>query len=152
MVGQMLISELSKSDSFELLNRLRFGRLACAREGQPYLTPFYFTRNGQHIYSFSTLGQKIEWMRLNPLVCVEADEFGSPQKWSSVVVFGSYEELPKEPQYEPLRELAHALLEKRSIWWEPAYARTILGGVERELDPIYFRIHIQSISARRATL
>lgn len=151
-MGAMLINELTKSASLECLSRLRFGRLACARDGQPYITPFYFARNGQHIYSFSTMGQKIEWMRTNPLVCVEADEHETPQKWSSIIVFGLYEELPKETEYEHLRELAHSVLEQRSIWWEPAYARTILSGAERQLDPIYFRIRIKTITGRRATL
>jgi nitroimidazol reductase NimA-like FMN-containing flavoprotein (pyridoxamine 5'-phosphate oxidase superfamily) len=63
-----------------------------------------------------------------------------------------YEELPKETEYEHLRELAHSVLEQRSIWWEPAYARTILSGAERQLDPIYFRIRIETITGRRATL
>ncbi len=148
----MLIRELNKGASLEFLRRQRLGRLACARDGQPYITPFNFALNEQHIYSFSTMGQKIEWMRINPLVCVEAEQFESPQNWSSAVVFGVYEELPKQPEFEKLRELAHSVLEQRPIWWEPAYARTILSGVERQLDPIYFRIRIQSISGRRATL
>lgn len=148
----MIVNELTKDASLEFLSRKRLGRLACARNGQPYITPLYFARSGAHIYSFSTIGQKIEWMRLNPLVCVEADEMESAQKWTSVVVLGHYEELPKLPEYEQARELAHSLLEQRSIWWEPAYARTIVKGVERELDPIYFRIRIQTISGRHATL
>jgi nitroimidazol reductase NimA-like FMN-containing flavoprotein (pyridoxamine 5'-phosphate oxidase superfamily) len=45
------------------------------------------------------MGQKIEWMRLNPLVCVEIDEIPSDVDWTSMVVRGRYEELPEKPEY-----------------------------------------------------
>src|ERR1700674_1399373 len=93
----MLIQELTRQASLDLLARLHLGRLACAQENQPYIVPIYFAYNDGCLYSFSTVGQKIEWMRANPLVCVEADEVVSPQQWVSVVVFGRYEELPDKP-------------------------------------------------------
>jgi hypothetical protein len=36
------------------------------------------------LYSFATIGRKVEWMRANPLVCVEVDEIVSRQKWQTV--------------------------------------------------------------------
>jgi uncharacterized protein len=147
----MLIQEMSRRACIDLLARHRLGRLACAREGQPYIVPFYFAHQAENLYSFSTVGQKIEWMRSNPLVCVEADEVESPQKWSSVIVFGRYEELPKSPECEDARRLAYSLLQQRPQWWEPGYARTFLHGEERELELVYFRIHITGISGHCAS-
>jgi nitroimidazol reductase NimA-like FMN-containing flavoprotein (pyridoxamine 5'-phosphate oxidase superfamily) len=69
-----LIQELTSEESLELLARTRFGRLGCALGGESYVVPFYFAFNKDCLYSFSTVGRKIEWMRANPLVCVEADE------------------------------------------------------------------------------
>ena len=60
----------------------------------PYIVPIYFAYEPDHIYGFTTLGQKVEWMRANPLVCVEVDEVLSHFRWSSVVVVGRYENLP----------------------------------------------------------
>ena len=34
---------------------------------QPYIVPIYFSYDGKHLYGVTTLGQKIEWMRSNPL-------------------------------------------------------------------------------------
>ena len=147
----MLIQEMTRQACFDLLARSRLGRLACENEGQPYITPLYFAQQGDRLYSFSTIGQKIEWMRRNPLVCVEADEVHSPQKWSTVIVFGRYQELPKTADYEDDRQLAYSLLQQRPQWWEPAYVKTILHGKERELEPIYFCIHITSISGHHAS-
>ena len=39
----MLIQSMTKQASIELLARARLGRLACAHEGQPYVTPMSFT-------------------------------------------------------------------------------------------------------------
>jgi nitroimidazol reductase NimA-like FMN-containing flavoprotein (pyridoxamine 5'-phosphate oxidase superfamily) len=68
--------------------------------------PVYFVYEKDSLYSFSTVGQKIEWMRANPLVCVEVDEVVNPQQWVSVVVFGRYEELLDAPEWQGAREVA----------------------------------------------
>lgn len=90
----MQIEELSKQASLDLLARVRFGRLACAKQSQPYIVPFYYVCDEGDIYSFTTVGQKIEWVRVNPLVCVEVDEVKSSQQWSSVVVFAATRSCP----------------------------------------------------------
>ena len=74
--------------------RLGFGRLACAHQNQPYIVPIYFAYEPDHLYGFATLGRKVEWMRSNPLVCVQVDDVISHFRWSSVIVLGRYEELP----------------------------------------------------------
>ena len=92
-----LIQEMTRQESLDLLTRTHFFKLACAQGNQPYVVPCYFAYNNNSLYSFSTVGQKIDWMRANPLVCVEADEVVSPEEWVSVIVFGRYEELPDTP-------------------------------------------------------
>lgn len=149
--GVALIQEITRQASLELLIRARLGRLACVKEMQPYIVPFYFTYNENCLYSFSTVGQKIEWMRANPLVCVEVDEVVSPEHWVSVVIFGRYEELPDTPQWKSARVLAHQLLERTPFWWESGYVKTIIHGEERPLEPVYYRIHITQITGHRAT-
>src|SRR5262245_41800810 len=136
----MVIEEMARQACIDFMHRVRFGRLGCERAGQPYVTPFYFAWHQDALYSFSTVGQKVAWMRANPLGCVEADQVTSPQQWISVIALGRYEELPAESRYEPQRKLAHGLLNQRPVWWEPGYARTMLGGDERPLDLVYFRI------------
>lgn len=147
----MLIQEMTRKASLDFLAHKRFGRLACVRDGQPYITPTSFALDGNQLYSFSTVGQKIEWMRLNPLVCIEVDEIESPQKWCSVIVLGRYEELPKTEDSEAVRQFAYSLVRRYPQWWEPGYAKTILQGKSRELEPVYFRVHITQISGHRAT-
>src|SRR5215475_13308167 len=106
----------------DLLARLGAGRLGCARYNQPYVVPIYFAYEPDHLSGFSTVGQKIEWMRENPLVCVEADEVGTHNQWASVVVLGRYEEFPDTPEYTELRRQAQSILGKRAMWWQTGFA------------------------------
>jgi uncharacterized protein len=146
----VLIQELPRQASLDLLARTRLGRLACARGNQPYVVPFYFVYDDNCLYSISMVGQKVEWMRANPLVCVEADEVVSPEQWMSVIVFGRYEELPDTPEYQGARAVAHRLLKRHAVWWEPAFAKTSLHGTQRPLVPVVYRIHGRQITGHRA--
>ena len=139
---------MTRQASIDLLARSRLGRLACARDGQPYITPIHWAYDDNCLYSFSTLGQKITWMRANPLVCLEADELISPRDWATVIVFGTYEEFPDTPQHQSYRKRAYDLLQNRPLWWEPGYVKTVIHDKLRPMEPVYFRIHINEISGR----
>ena len=145
----MQIRDLSYQESIEILKRARLGRLACARNGQPYVTPAFLAYESNVLYGFSSVGQKITWMRENPLACVEFDEIVSPQNWTTIIIEGKYQELPKTPEFENARGNAYEFLQRRPVWWEPAYVKTTLHGNVRPIEPVYFRILIEKISGHR---
>jgi nitroimidazol reductase NimA-like FMN-containing flavoprotein (pyridoxamine 5'-phosphate oxidase superfamily) len=62
--------------------------------------PFYFAYRPNYLYSFSAVGQKIEWMHANPIVYLKVDDVISPHKWKSVIVYDQYEELPDAPAWQ----------------------------------------------------
>ena len=149
----MLVEEMSLEECYKALKSSNFGRLACAHEDQPYVVPISFAYDGVHlygsnIYCFSTIGLKIEWMRANPLVCLEIDEVKSACEWMSVVVLGHYQELLDTAEYEVTRRHAYDLLSKRALWWEPA---AVPGGhgIQKSFSPIYYRIFIDHLTGRR---
>ena len=141
----MLIQSMTELASTELLARATLGRVACAHEGQPYVTPMSVTYDANWLYGFSTIGQKITWMRANPHVCVEVDEVVSRLDWATVIVMGQYQELTTDEE----RTYAHDLLQKRPAWWEPGYSKTVIEGKERPLKGVYFRISIDQITGHR---
>ena len=108
-----------------------WGELACCRDDHPYVVPISFDFDGEHLYSFATLGQKIVWMRENPNVCVEVDEIDDRFHWTTVLVFGRYEELRSPAEHEPARERARSLFEQRDEWWQPAAAKAGPVGASR---------------------
>ena len=73
------------------------------------------------------------------------------EHWVSVIVFGRFEELPDAPEWQSERALAHELLQKKGMWWEPGYVKTIVHGTERPLVPVFYRIHIAHITGHRAS-
>ena len=143
----MVIVELNRPDCMALLQTARVGRLACARDGQPYVVPINFALDGSYLYSFSLTGQKIEWMRENDKVCVQVDELENPRKWRSVVVYGRYEELLDRIGTKVQRDRAWSLLSRQAQWWEP-------GGLKPMADAptphLFYRIAIDEITGRQA--
>ena len=96
-------------------------------------------------------GQKIDWMRANPSVCVEADHLRR-EEWTTVVVFGRYHELSDTAEMWSERALALGLLQQRAMWWESGSARMTQDGTPSAPVPIFYRINIVQITGRRGTV
>ena len=137
----MLIRELTRQESLDLVARTHLGRLGCSQGMQPYIVPIHFAYQNNCLYGFSMPGQKIDWMRANPLVCVEADHM-SGEQWTTVVVFGRYEELSDAAEMRSELALALGLLQQRASWWEPGSVKIAHGDTLATLVPIFYRIKI----------
>jgi len=148
----MTIQILEQDESFGLIARSHLARLACASGGQPYVVPINYVLDDSFLYSFSTFGRKIEWMRANPSVCVEIDDIAHNRNWESVVATGRYEELTETAEKERHRRRAWELLQTRANWWQPGFVRTVISGVERPMVPIFFRIHLDEVTGHRLDL
>jgi nitroimidazol reductase NimA-like FMN-containing flavoprotein (pyridoxamine 5'-phosphate oxidase superfamily) len=148
----MVIREMSREECLRVLAGARLARLACAHDNQPYIVPVYLAYHeaSRCLYGFTTPGQKIEWMRANPLVRVEVDEVADHDQWMSVIASGRYEELPdfqgnggerlralERPQHvveampawsahsrncqcDDERHMAWQVLKTLPMWWQPA--------------------------------
>ena len=145
----MMIVDIGQYECDEVLRRARLGRLACCLDGQPYVTPLSIAHDDACIYGFSTVGQKIRWMRANPRICLEVEELETAQRWTTVIVTGKYEELAPDPAEPEKRERAYNLLKRRPVWWEPGYVKTVIHGQERPLEGVYFRMIIDNVSGHR---
>ena len=144
----MLINEIKESECREVLTRASVGRLGCALNDQPYVVPVGIACESDFIYVFSTLGQKIKWMRENPKVCVQVDEIKSQSDWISVIANGEYEELP-DPKRADERDHARRILEKGHQWWLNPLAERRIQLRDQEIKPVFFRIRITAVSGLR---
>jgi uncharacterized protein len=143
----MLIHELTEDECRDILKRTNLARLACSRHDQPYIVPVHFDFDEEWFYSFSTLGQKIDWMRANPKVCVEVDDITDKSHWTTVVAFGRYQELTDSLAHFGARNRARELFEKRPEWWLPGAGK--LMSSEHPI-PVVYRIRINRMTGRRA--
>lgn len=145
----MVIDKMTEKECAALLARASLGRLGCSFDNQPYVVPISFAYGPDYIYVLSTFGQKIEWMRANPKVCLEVEEVTSQSEWITVIATGTYQELT-EPQYTAELERARKLLGKHHRWWQAPLAERQAAG-EDLISPLFFRIHIDSITGLRAS-
>jgi hypothetical protein len=145
----MRIKQLNNEECCAALAQARFGRLACSHDDQPYIVPTYFAVNDYEIYAFSLPGQKLDFMRQNPKVCLEVDQVLGSDDWLSVVVKGRYEELPDTTEYASLRRRAHHLLQERPMWWEPGAVSGTDHDQSQGFVPVYYRINIEHMTGYR---
>jgi nitroimidazol reductase NimA-like FMN-containing flavoprotein (pyridoxamine 5'-phosphate oxidase superfamily) len=146
----MFVREMTVTECLTTLAPARLARLACARENQPYVVPLYLLYHDPFLYGLTTPGQKVEWMRANPRVCVEFDDIQSFDHWTSDIIIGRYEELPDSFEWGQERLRAYELLQEYVDWWEPGAAARGPHGSTHPSQAIYYRIHIDHITGRRA--
>ena len=147
----MIVKDMTRQECLDVLSASRLGRLACVRDNQPYLVPIYCVFADNNLYSFSMMGQKIEWMRTNPHVCVQIDQFTQTREWRSVVAYGRYEELADSPQWQRERLHAWSLLQTQANWWEPGGLKPDLAAFGRGASPyLFYRIRIERLTGRQA--
>lgn len=152
----MWVRELSPLDCTKILTRSHFGHLGCAKDGRPYVVPFYFSYSDNRLYAFSMPGKKIDYLRANPCACVLVDERGSGREWRSVLVDGRFEELKddtpehKVDQQHAWNLLSKNLLSKHVNWWEPGGLKPDKRPITNHSSHLFFRIHVEEISGREA--
>jgi nitroimidazol reductase NimA-like FMN-containing flavoprotein (pyridoxamine 5'-phosphate oxidase superfamily) len=101
----------------EILSKAPVGRIAVASDNQPYVVPVHFAYEKNKIFFHSAdRGKKIEYLKVNPKVCFEVDEFhaiiANPNpckfetKYRSVIAFGTARILAdKEEKLQALRKI-----------------------------------------------
>jgi nitroimidazol reductase NimA-like FMN-containing flavoprotein (pyridoxamine 5'-phosphate oxidase superfamily) len=146
----MLIHELTSAECLEVLGRTHLGRLGCARLNQPYIVPIHFSFDaaGKCVYAFSTVGQKVQWMRDNPKVCLEVEEIVDKHHWTTVLANGLYQEIQSDPAETEARNRAAELFDQRAEWWLPAAANVPWRGRN---DIVIYRIQIECLTGRRTS-
>jgi nitroimidazol reductase NimA-like FMN-containing flavoprotein (pyridoxamine 5'-phosphate oxidase superfamily) len=145
----MLIHTLTSSECRDVLSSARIVHVACARDNQPYVVPLslYYHPDDNALYGFSTVGRKIEWMRGNARVCVEAAEIVSRTEWTTVVAFGRYEEIPRRTPAGPVLRRAYDLFQTQTRWWLPGAASLSSG--QEHADAVIYRIKLGRMTGRR---
>ena len=93
------------------------------------------------------VGKKVDWMRENPKVCVEVEDIEDKNHWTTVLIYGEYQELEDTPGDASARKHALDLFRSRPEWWLPAASKTD----KRDPHPmVLYRIRVDRVSGRRA--
>jgi nitroimidazol reductase NimA-like FMN-containing flavoprotein (pyridoxamine 5'-phosphate oxidase superfamily) len=123
------------------LDEQKIGRMG-ARDGESvYVVPLVFARSDGALYAMTTEGRKTRAARACPMVCFEVDDYdGSTGSWTSVILWGRYEEL-----HGGGRDDALAILSQRHGARRPASSA---GAAGPQGPTIAFRIVIEEASGR----
>jgi nitroimidazol reductase NimA-like FMN-containing flavoprotein (pyridoxamine 5'-phosphate oxidase superfamily) len=146
----MMVKEMTRSECIGLISASRLGRLACSKNDRPYIIPIYYALDGNCLYSFTMPGQKVDWMRENPHVCVEVDEFQGGSGWRSVVIYGKYQEFPDTDQWHHQRLHAWSILERHIDWWEPGALKPTPQPIASASPHLFYGIDIVEVTGRVA--
>ena len=145
----MRLLALTSNQCIEVLSQNRLGHLGCVRNGQPYVVPINYIFADNCIYSFAMAGQKIEWMRASPLVCLQVEVATGSRQWRSVIVTGRFEELSAGEDGGHKLKRAWSLLSRHVNWWEPATFSIAARIAEETPSHVFYRIAIEKMSGRQ---
>lgn len=91
------MEDLSEQQARDFLADQAVGHLAVIDKGKPYVTPMSFVVHENTILLRTGFGRRLEAIRANPDVCVEASRFEPDSgDWTSVVAEGSAQEVNDE--------------------------------------------------------
>ncbi len=90
----MFVREMRREECQAVVAAGDLARLACCKDGQPYIVPITYAHSGNCLYCFSMPGQKIDWMRSNSNISLQIDEFvaiASGRAWSLRAITANYQ-------------------------------------------------------------
>lgn len=146
-----MLGKLTREEMEDLLTDSAIGRIGCSNNGKIYVVPVNYVYDNGYIIVHGQEGQKVEWMRQNPLVCFEVDKIADNTSWRSVIVQGVYEEITEElDRYEAMQLFVSRMLKLKVS----ATAVSPESGEERKSDGtaipkmVIFRIAVKEMSGR----
>lgn len=139
------VEDMPLSEMQELLRKVRFGHLACAHEGRPYVVPMHYAYDSQNLYFFTTEGMKTHYIAANDQVCFQVEEVQDQTHWRSVMVTGRAEQLTKSEDLEHAMQLITA----SNPTLTPAISRTQLDAWGRANQIALYRVRPEIIDGRK---
>jgi len=121
------VQVMSNKEIAEVLERVGYGHLACARNNRPYVVPIHYVYDGQSIYIYTTEGRKTEIISDNPQVCLQVEEVVDNDDWRSVIVHGEARKITDRKDLEKVIKLIRStnptLTPAISIRWMDMWIR-----------------------------
>ena len=88
-----MLGELTAEEIEEVLSSNAVGRIGCASQQKVYVVPVTYGYDGESIIGHTIEGMKVEILRQNPECCFEVDVLKDLSNWTSVIAWGTFEEL-----------------------------------------------------------
>lgn len=106
-----MLGKLNNDQIANILSSQTIGRIGCMEDGKMYIIPISYAFDNGSIYSHSMEGLKIKIMRNNPSVCFQVDSIETMTNWRSVIIWGEFEEIKNEEDYEAAKRILNNRLD-----------------------------------------
>ncbi len=137
------MDELSREQAVAVLEAEAVAHVATAVGGEPYVTPISFVVLGDELMFRTTPGRRLDAVKQNPRVCVEASRVDEAGNWESVLVFGDARILD-DPNREA--DVVAALLAKYHEASEGLFSMG--GGRPFDPQPVVVAVPLTEVSGR----
>lgn len=88
---------LSREEALKVLENAPVAHLGLIDGGVPYVTPMSFVVEGERIFFRTMAGKKLDALRENPTVCIEASRYDEETgDWESVIIRGEASETDED--------------------------------------------------------
>lgn len=136
------MNELTPERCQAILDESMVAHMAVISGDEPYVSPISYVVVGDALCLRTGAGRRVDAIRQNPRVCVEAAEFDtSTGYWESVIVWGEAQVVENDSEAE---EIVMALLRK----YRQAIDSPLNPGSPFPEAGILLRIHIEQMSGR----
>jgi nitroimidazol reductase NimA-like FMN-containing flavoprotein (pyridoxamine 5'-phosphate oxidase superfamily) len=145
-----MVGKLTDEEVVMLIRKSIVARLGCSDGERTYVVPITFGFFTSYFLCYSLEGMKVDMLRKNPNVCLEIDDIEDFYNWSSVVVFGTFEEIKDEAGIaEAKRHLSDITIRKKAdeTPLPPEATRPQEQPVSYK-NIIYYKIHITEMTGR----
>ncbi len=139
------VEELSNAEIIDILGRVGYGHLGCARDNKPYVVPVHYAFADGEIFIYTTEGKKFEIIKSNPNVCLQVEEVTDNQHWQSVVIEGVADQITDEDE----RAKAFKLVIEANPTLTPAVSVRWIDDMVRENIEVIYRVTPTETSGRR---
>ena len=147
-----MIIPLDANETMQILQNNYIGRLGYIHNDRPYIVPMtYFYNEANHsIICYSAEGHKISAMRKNNDISFEVEEFESVDKWRTLVIHGTYQELSgSDVRYQlHIFSLGVKNIIKRNERREVDFISEFSSKIYKNDLPITFLIRINEITGK----
>jgi nitroimidazol reductase NimA-like FMN-containing flavoprotein (pyridoxamine 5'-phosphate oxidase superfamily) len=133
---------VSREEALGVLESQPVAHLGIAIEGVPYVTPMSYVMDGDRILFRTMAGEKLDGIRANPAVCIEAADYDPKTgDWVSVIVRGTAKVVDDPDTSQKVVALLYRKYEK--VMGSPLSCggRMPLGGI-----PYIVAVHIEEVT------
>lgn len=139
------IEEMRASEAREVLTQLNYAHLAVAKDNIPYVVPVHYAFDGRDLFIYTTEGKKADIIKVNPEICLQAEDVEDNEHWKSVMVSGTAEQITDEDS----RQKALDLILKINPKLTPAISIRWMDSWVRENIEVIYRITPRAVTGRQ---